>query len=718
MTKHTLLNGPSLTILALVALSAPAAAQTALPEVTVDTATDPAAPDASVDANALKARRAATSDTASLLSDVPGVSLNTNGGISSLPSIHGLADDRIKTTVDGVPITGFCPNHMNPALSYVDPAQVDEAQVWAGITPVSQGGDSIAGSIAVTTRQPTFATPDEGLHTSGHLSTFYRSINRSIGGSVGAEAATQSVSLGYDGSWDRARDSHDAEGNRLRSTLYETQSHAITAAVRGDDTLVTVKAGHQITPYEGFSNQRMDLTGNQTNYLNADYQGDYGWGRGELKVYWQNVRHSMDFLSEKLGMMHMPMNTDGTDLGYSGKLEFAVSHDDTLRVGNEWHHYRLNDWWPPVAGAYPSMGNNTFANINDGHRDQIGTFGEWQHQWESQWTSLIGLRNDIVSMNTGRVAGYSDCNGTGANCNAASGNLNYARDAAAFNALDHAKTDVNYDLTAQLKHDSDQTRTEEFGLSRKTRSPNLYERYAWSTGGMASSMVNWYGDGNEYVGNLNLKPETAYTASTSVGWHDAARQDWEIKATPYYTYIQDYIGVNQIGYDSSRKVPQLQFANHDAQIYGVDLSGKRVLMRDEDWGKVAVNGTAGWMQGGQMNGNSLYHMMPLNARVSLTHQLGGWDSALELRGVGAKGQADPLRAEPHTPGFVVANLRTGYEWTNLRLDLGIENLFNKQYYEPLAGVDYADWKANGSHGSLPALAAAGRSFTAGMTVKF
>ncbi|MEI2769189.1 MAG: hypothetical protein V9G98_00005 [Candidatus Competibacter sp.] len=44
----------------------------------------------------LTARRYATSDTASLLSDVPGVGLQGAGGVSSLPIIHGLADDRVR----------------------------------------------------------------------------------------------------------------------------------------------------------------------------------------------------------------------------------------------------------------------------------------------------------------------------------------------------------------------------------------------------------------------------------------------------------------------------------------------------------------------------------------------------------------------------------------------------------------------------------------------
>ena len=38
------------------------------------------------------------------------------------------------------------------------------------------------------------------------------------------------------------------------------------------------------------------------------------------------------------------------------------------------------------------------------------------------------------------------------------------------------------------------------------------------------NMVNLAGDGNGYVGNLDLKPETAHTLSATFDWHDAAAE--------------------------------------------------------------------------------------------------------------------------------------------------------------------------------------------------
>jgi iron complex outermembrane receptor protein len=99
------------------------AATATLPAITVNASKITPLPTATtVDQSGLPAKKATTSDTASLLSDIPGLSLNGAGGVSSLPAINGLADDRLRIKVDGMDLIASCPNHMNPALSYIDPA--------------------------------------------------------------------------------------------------------------------------------------------------------------------------------------------------------------------------------------------------------------------------------------------------------------------------------------------------------------------------------------------------------------------------------------------------------------------------------------------------------------------------------------------------------------------------------------------------------------------
>ncbi len=86
----------------------------------------------------------------------------------------------------------------------------------------------------------------------------------------------------------------------------------------------------------------------------------------------------------------MPMNTHGRDLGYLVRYESALSARHTFRAGNELHRFRLDDWWPPVAGMAPMMGPDTFININNGRRTRLGTYAELFSHWNPRWSTLFG----------------------------------------------------------------------------------------------------------------------------------------------------------------------------------------------------------------------------------------------------------------------------------------------------------------------------------------
>ena len=686
------------------ALPLPAFCLEAISQETVITGTSekPEAP--------LASKRLKTSDTASLLKDVPGVTLATGGGVSSLPIIHGLGDDRLTIYVDGMCLTSACANHMNPPLSYIAPSNVSSVGVKAGVTPVSYGGDNVGGTIHVESDQLVFAKPGEGTKGSGSVSTYYRSINQSTGAAFSGAVANSNLSFGVTGSIDHAKDYKDGHGNTVTSTYYESRNLGATLALKGDTSLLTIKAGHQSIPDQGFVNQWMDMVDNDASFFNLGYKDSFSWGKLETRAFWENTYHKMDSGKDKLaipavqtGMTYMPMETRGIDLGYSLKAEIPFAEKNLLRLGHEFHRFTLNDSWPPVAGSM-MMSPNTFVNINDGRRDRYSLFAEWESKVSKELTTVLGVRDELVQMNTGSVQGYN----TG---------MMYAADAKTFNAQDHARNDNNLDITAQVKFEPASNAAYELGFARKTRTPNLYERYAWSNSFMCSGMINWVGDGNAYVGNLDLKPETANTLSLSADLHDSARKNWELKVTPYYTYVNDYIDVNVLTLKSTGNT--LQFANHDARIYGLDVSGKIGVWDNGSYGSGQLSGSLGYVHGHNSDtGNSLYHMMPLNGSLSLEQRVSGWTNAVELQLVSDKTEVDALRKEPTTPGFAILNLRAAYQWKNLRVDCGITNLFDRFYYLPLGGINYDHNLANKRLTPFESVAGQGRSFNVGLTQTF
>ncbi len=704
-----------------------------------------------------------TSDTASLLRDIPGVSFYGAGGVSSLPVIHGLADDRLRIKLDGMDLIASCPNHMNPVLSYIDPSSVETLKVYAGITPVSSGGDAIGGAIIAESRAPEFAAPGQTPIAKGEAGVFYRSNNSARGANVSATYANEQFNISYSGATSQAdnytagddfktydftgRVGHMLPRDEVGSTAYETRNHSLGLAFKSDAHLFEAKLGFQDMPFQLYPNQRMDMLNNEQNSLNLRYLGKLNWGSLEARAYHEKVDHFMDFGADKrfwygngappLGSggptavegspcspisatcaAGMPMYTEGKTTGFSVKADVAINTHDRLRVGGEIQQYRLDDWWPPSgAGMWPG----TFWNIKDGERDRAALFGEWEARKRSDWMTLLGARVEQVKMNTGEVVGYNPANMMSFQ----------ARDATAFNAQDRKKTDNNLDLTALARYTADDHLDIEFGFAHKERSPNVYERYTWSTWQMAALMNNFVGDGNGYLGDINLEPERANKISATFDWH-AANGAWNFKVSPHYTEVDDFIDAVQ--WNATTNLPAtplvtdkfsvLKYANQSARLYGIDLSGQMPLAKT-GWGSFVLKGLLNYTKGSNRDtGDNLYNIMPLNAKIALTHQKGGWDNTAELVMVDAKDDISAMRNEIKTPGYGLVNLRGSYAWKRVRVDFGIENLFDKFYYLPTGGA-YTGQGTTMTNPALPnypqwgtAVPGMGRSIYAGLNVKF
>lgn len=701
--------------------------------------------------NSLKAR---TSDTAALILNVPGVSMYTGGGVSGLPSVHGLADDRLRIKVDGMDLISSCPNHMNSPLSYIDPSNVDSVTVITGVSPVSAGGDSIGAVISVKSAAPEFAEKGQTI-TKGEVGSSYRSNGDAISANGSVTVANDQFSARYSGSTAKS-DNYKAANNfktstatlnaanpnipldEVGSTAYKANNHELTLANKVDGHLIQMKVGIQDIPYEAYPNQRMDMLDNKSTQVNLSHEGKYSFGKIESRIYHQHVKHYMDFGDDKKFWYQrirtglegipcapisstcasgMPMYTESNLYGISSVLIRDISDTQVLKTGIDLQQYTLDDWWPPSGS---SMYPGTFLNINNGQRDRYGVFAELQSQHSSTLKSIMGARYELVKTNADQVNGYADTNGS-------TGMENYQRrDSAAFNSSNRKQKDHNLDLSGILKFEPSKVESYDLGLSRKNRSPNLYERYSWSTWSMAAVMNNYVGDGNGYLGSVNLKPETAYTFSTAANWNDASKEIWGVRLNPYYTYIDNYIDAQCYSLTTNcgaNAFRVLQYANQRAELYGVDLSGYRSLGKVVGYGEFKLTGNVSYVQGeNKSTGDNLYNIMPLNARVALIQKIGSWTNALEGHFVTAKDNVSAVRNEMKTGGYSLFNLRATYEDKKYRFTAGVDNVLDKFYYLPQGGAYVGQGQTMSINPSNPAwgtpVPGMGRSFKVGVNVKF
>ena len=465
----------------------------------------------------------------------------------------------------------------------------------------------------------------------------------------------------------------------------------------------------QHIPYQGFPNQYMDMTDNHGQFANLAYQGTFAWGVLDARAYWQQTDHEMGFFTpERKGSM--PMITHGRNTGYALMASLPTAAGE-LRLGQELHGFRLDDYWPAVPGSM-MMGPRTYLNINDGKRDRTVLFGELETRHDARWTSVLGLRGESVRMDTGDVQSY------GTNMM----NMPDVMAARAFNARSRSQRDTNIDASAQATFTPDAASSYEFALARKVRSPNLYERYSWGRGSMAMTMTNWFGDGNGYVGDIDLKPETAYTAAFTADWHGGGEEGWFVRLNPYYSKVDNYIDVDVLSsFHPYMKMGAngnlLRFANHDAKLYGANLAWQLPLASSARWGSFMATGNAAYTRGKRSDGGDLYRMMPFNALLAVEHKLGAWSNRIETKIVTRKDKVDARRVEPETGGYALVNLRSSVALSKMaNLSAGVSNLFNRAYADPLGGVYLSGLKANG--GALQALPAEGRSIDVGLHLTF
>lgn len=685
----------------------------------------------------LSPARTGTPDTATLLQGVPGVNVQGAGGVSGLPVIRGLADERLRLQVDDMDLMAACANHMNPALSYIDPARVEAVKVYAGITPVSVGGDSIGGTIQVESAPPEFASAKEPLRRGGRAGASHRSNGQGFDANLAAFLASERLHLGYEGNYARAdnyragagfkpvapgrEQGPDIPADEVASSGFRSQNHKLGVAWRHDRHLLQADLGWQSIPFQGFPNQRMDMTENRATLLNLRYVGRFRWGDVRARAWQQRIRHRMDMGADRYSYgTGMPMQTRALTRGVSWQLDWLASADDTVRLGIEMLHYTLHDWWPPV-GVSGAMGPDAFLNIDYGRRNRESVFGEWESRWSEHWTLLAGLRHSRVTSDAAGVQGYSDL-------------PTWADDADAFNASARRRRDRHWDLSLMARHEPSAGVRHEIGFARKTRSPSLYQRYPWSTNTMAAGMNNYLGDGNGYLGNIGLEPETAHALSLGTSWQDpgeAAR--WKFSVTAHVTWIDDFIDAERCppeqcrsaGNDRNDQFVLLRHVNQQARQHGLELAGERTLALPGGAGTLTLSGSANWLRGkNRRTGDGLYNIMPPNLRLGLRHRIavgdGGWSTSLEWQGVQAKTRLSQVRNEIRTPGYGLLHLRTRYEWKRFSVDIGIDNLLDKGHALPLGGA-YVGQGSSMMLNTVPwgvAVPGPGRSVHAGFNISF
>lgn len=610
-------------------------------------------------------------DGAAFVARQPGAALVANGALSGQVQMRGLFGERILLRINGQHFATGGPNAMDPAMHYAPTTLIDRVEIARGISPV-RDGPGLGGGVNTILKYSRFGESGD-LSPQVDVSGQYRSVDDSVaaGGMLGL--ASDTVRVGIIGSYEKGDDLR-FPGGRIASTSFERAVYGVHAGFRAGPGELSIEYRRQDTGRSGNPPFAMDIVYFKTDFARVGYEGDLADDlRLEAHANYSGVDHRMnnyELRPAPVTAMTRQSDTYADTMGADANLRFGTE-DRHIRIGADFElidkGYKLYNPFTPAFFIHP---------LDRAKSDRFGAFIEWRSGF-GPVESELGLRVDRHGASA-EVPRY----GPGV----PAGPVNLAN---AFAAADRNWSGTSVDASLRLWADMGAF-TPRLTLARKTRAPSLVERFSWlpteASGGLA--------DGNIYVGSTDLKIEKAWVGEIGFDWKG---DNSYARPVIFYRRIDDF--VQGVPFDNSPGVintpvemvaaasgdpTPLRFANTDATIWGTDIAFGAKLS-----GPLRLDGVASYVRAKRRDiSDNLYRIAPANGRLAISWDAARWSLSFEGQFVARQGKVSVINNEASSKGHTLANLYG--HWLirdDMRLDFGVENLFNTYYLEHLAGYN-------------------------------
>jgi len=600
-------------------------------------------------------RESSAKDVGEALTKLEGIWKIRKGGIANDVVLRGFSRDNINVLIDDDRVYAACPNRMDPPAFHVDFSQVEKIEVIKGPFDVRHQG-SMAGLVNIITKKP-----EKGFHLKLNASAgSFNFINLSPVVSYADDKLGILVGYSYryskpykDGDGKRITEYNNYKPQFINSKAFEIntywtklgfkpiENHSVEFSYTKQD------ARHVLYPY-----LMMDAIYDKTDRFNMNYQIDgISDTLKSLKfhLYYTKVDHWMDDrYRTSAGSNLWSMATDAKSKAYGGRLEANLGD---LTLGFE--AYKRN--WDAIN--YMMKMGTQFA-IPNVDTDSFGLYGEYKRNLSDRLRLVAGLRLDTTK--------------TKADSSKANTNLYYAYK----NTRSTSKTDTYPSGNVQLFYEL-QKGTELFvGLGHSVRVPDPQERY------FALKRKD-----SDWVGNPELKPSKNTELDLGIK-HSTDKA--LIKATAFYSYVQDYITVhNQNKVNNVPGVMNSQarsYENVNAQFFGGEVDLRLSLTQE-----LFLFGGMSYVQARKetkpeknINSSNVAEIPPLKTRIALRYDKGSYFGEVETLLSATQYRVDTDLNEQRTSGYGVVNVKVGGNFKGFTINAGIDNVFDKKYYEYLS----------------------------------
>ncbi len=604
-----------------------------------------------------------------LAARVPGAARIANGELSGQMQYRGLFGERLNLRVNGQRFASGGPNLMDPAFHYAPAPLIASLVIDRGVSPVSKGPGLAGGADAVFKRVDFTTSGETEFHYDAVAS--WMSVNNGISGGGVAGAASPAWRINALGAYEEGADTEFKNGE-IGGSSYRRSVFGASAGVKILGGELALDLRRQKTGPSGNPPFPMDIRFFEADFARLSYEGPVGTATLRLTLDHMAVAHAMnnfDLRPAPPPTMRREALSDAATDRAQASLEVAAL-GGTAKLGAEIETVRHDmNIVNPANNAY------FVKPYPDIDQQRIGGFVEWRGA-TGLIESEIGFRIDHHEFGAG-ISSF------GPALPAAPAML-----ASAFNNSERRGVETTADAVLRLWTQPINGFTWRATLARKTALPGYIQRFGWlplnASGGLA--------DGNTYVGDFKLKPETALIAEIGV---DYASSVAYVRPTIYLRQIDNYVqgvpfdetpnvvdtAIEMVSASSGDPTP-LRWANVDARLYGVDMDAGVDFA-----GPLRLDGVFNYVRGERRDiDDNLYRIAAPSATLGLTWEASRWSATFEARGAASQNKVSVTNGETPSDGYVVLSLYGNFKITEgVRLSAGLENIADKLYRDHLAG---------------------------------
>jgi iron complex outermembrane receptor protein len=644
-----------------------------------------------------------SADSAEVLKRMPGANANGNGPITGIAQYRGMFGDRISVKLDSAPTLTGGPNAMDTPLSYAPSGLLSDLVIYRGITPISQAQESIGGHMVAKLNRGSF-TQSQELNTSGYAVFQQNNNGQQANTDVQLVNANNQHKISLLGSYNEGDNFSAGDNKTVNGTQYQRERYDLAYGSKTSTNEFLIFAGRHNVANSGTPALAMDIINVNTDMagfnLSSDLDKSRVFSELNLAIAWANVNHGMDNHSLRkkppITMKYRHNQADAENLSWSLNTLLPLTAVE-LKLGidgNRQSHDSLI--------TNPTNDHFELKNFVDSERDSLGVFAELNGN-QNRWNYQVGYRHNRIELNSAKVGAMgmmgSDMSGMG-HMKMDMGHMDMGMEdnvcstmhdcanelATAFNQADRTLNHNTNNLVIKLNRGLDKETVLSFDLGVKQRAPSYRETYLWVplsiTGGLA--------DGRNYVGNLNLKPETSREINLGLSKNKA---NFSIQPQIFYRQIDNYIqgtpstdsAVNSLS-NLMAGSPALAYSNTNAEIYGLDTNWN--LSINNQW---SADGVVSYVRGKRTDvKDNLYRIAPTNARISVNYQAAQAPLRVSVESIiyARQKHVASYASESQTAGYGIVNLSA--QWTvnnQLQVHSGITNLFDRYYANHLNSVN-------------------------------